>query len=199
MPESDSTLQRIAAGDPDAPRACIARHGPLVWALARREAGGNHADAEDLVQEIFVDLWAHAARFDPGVAAETTFVAMIARRRLIDRRRRLGRGPAGAPLGDVDEIAAPGPAAERVAEVRDEALAARRALATLGPDQRRVLLLAIDDGLTYDQIARRTGLPLGTVKTHARRALIRLRDLLNPAGPRAAAPASSPRAEGITP
>ena len=76
MPESDSTLQRIAAGDPDAPRACIARHAPLVWALVRRDCGCQ-ADAEDLVQEIFIDLWANAARFDPAVATETTFVAMI--------------------------------------------------------------------------------------------------------------------------
>ncbi len=98
MPESDSTLLRIAAGDPDAPRACIARHGALVWALARRESGGCHADAEDLVQEIFIDLWAHAGRFDPAVASEATFVALIARRRLIDRRRRLGRAAAGVPL-----------------------------------------------------------------------------------------------------
>ena len=195
MPESDSTLQRIAAGDPDAPRECIARHGPLVWGLARRESLGCHADAEDLVQEIFIELWAHAGRFDPAIAAETTFVAMIARRRLLDRRRRLGRTPEGVPL--LDDLPALDREAASEVDLRDEAAAARRALDDLGIDQRRVLLMAIDGGLTYDQIARQTGMPLGTVKTHARRALIRLRERLLGAAPaRITAP---PRAEGVSP
>ena len=58
--------------------------GGLVWSLARKFLR-SHADAEDAVQEIFVDVWRSAARFDPAIASETTFVAMIARRRLIDR------------------------------------------------------------------------------------------------------------------
>ena len=195
MPELDSTLRRIAAGDPDAPRACIARHGGLVWALVRRECGGRLADAEDLVQEIFIDLWTHAGRFDPAVAAETTFVAMIARRRLIDRRRRLNRSPDGVPLPDGLPAADPGAAVDL--ELQDEAAAARRALDDLGSDQRRVLLLAVDGGLTYNQIARQTGMPLGTVKTHARRALILLRARL--LGTSAAQTHPSPRTEGVAP
>ncbi len=193
--ESESTLQRIAAGDPDAPRACIARHGPLVWAMARRETGGRLADAEDLVQEIFIELWTHAGRFDPAAASEPTFVAMIARRRLIDRRRRIGRTPDCVAL--LDELPTIGSEVGAEVELRDEAEAARRALDELGLDQRRVLLLAIDGGLTYDQIARQTGMPLGTVKTHARRALIRLRARL--LGTRPESTVSSPRVEGVTP
>ncbi len=202
MSEPDSPLLRIARGDPDAPGACIARHGPLVWALARREVGGCHADAEDLVQEIFIELWTHAGRFDPTVATEATFVAMIARRRLIDRRRKRSRTRLELPLTAGLATSASGP--EAAVDRRDEAEEARRGLDQLATDQRRVLLLAIDDGLTYDQIAQRTGMPLGTVKTHARRALIRLRAWLAATGHRTAPTISSssspsPRTEGAVP
>ncbi len=192
MPESDSTLRRIANGDQDATRACIARHGGLVWAMARRDCG-SRAEAEDLVQEIFIELWANAGRFDPTVATEITFVAMIARRRLIDRRRKLGRRPESVPLPD--GLTGPDRPASRSVELQDEAESARRALEALPDDQRLVLLLAIEQSMTYEQIARRTGMPLGTVKTHARRGLIRLRELLGATSQRTS---SSPRTQGVT-
>jgi RNA polymerase sigma-70 factor (ECF subfamily) len=93
----DSILVRIAQGDRAAVRDCLDRHGGLVWSLARRLCP-DPADLEDAVQEIFIDLWSAARRYDPAVAAESTFVAMIARRRLIDRRRRAARGPDHRPL-----------------------------------------------------------------------------------------------------
>jgi RNA polymerase sigma-70 factor (ECF subfamily) len=76
-------LERIAAGDPLAVEGCLEKYRGLVWSMARRFAG-NHADAEDVVQEIFIELWRHAGRFDAVVAAESTFVTTIARRRLIE-------------------------------------------------------------------------------------------------------------------
>ncbi len=180
MSEPDSTLCRIAAGDRAAVRECISRHGGLVWSIARR-LGEGRADAEDAVQEIFIDLWTHAGRFDPRVASETTFVAMIARRNMIDRRRKRDRRPAPGSLPDglTGDSVGPLEWVERL----DEAGRAARALDALGEDQRRVLTLSIYQGLTYDEIARSTGLPLGTVKTHARRGLINLRRELD--GPRA--------------
>ena len=90
MPEL-TTLQRIAAGETEAVRECMDRYGGLVWSLARRFLYSSN-EAEDAVQEIFLDLWKHAGRFDPNVAAEATYVAMIARRRLIDRVRKRTRG-----------------------------------------------------------------------------------------------------------
>ncbi|HVS18795.1 MAG TPA: sigma factor, partial [Planctomycetota bacterium] len=83
-------LQRIAAGDRQAVQQCIDAYGGLVGSMARR-AGLAAGEAEDAVQDVFVALWRSAQRFDPAVAAERTFDAMIARRRLIDVRRRLGR------------------------------------------------------------------------------------------------------------
>jgi RNA polymerase sigma factor (sigma-70 family) len=174
-PATAPLLPRVAHGDAAAVREVLSRYGGLVWTLAQRMLA-NRADAEDAVQEIFLDLWSHAGRFDPKLASEATFVALLARRRLIDRRRRGSRRPTPQPLPP--QLAGPDEA-DAPAELADEARHARAALAQLRPEQRRVLELAIDRGLTHEEIARVTGLPLGTVKTHARRGLIRLRELLD--------------------
>jgi RNA polymerase sigma-70 factor (ECF subfamily) len=153
---------------------CIDRFSGLVWSLARRLCG-NPSEAEDAVQEIFVDLWRSADRYDSAIASETTFVAMIARRRLIDRGRKRQRRPEQAAIPDT--IAAPLPTSD-VTEVSEEAAAAKRLFERLRPEQRQVLQLTIQYGASHEQIATSTGLPLGTVKTHARRGLIKLRELL---------------------
>lgn len=172
---STSTIQRVAAGDSLAVEDCLARFGPLVWSLAR-QLSTTRADAEDAVQEIFIDLWRSAHRYDPAVASEATFVAMIARRRLIDRRRRQTRAPATDALDEQSVPAAARPI--DAVELAEEAACARDCLAELASDQQRVLKLSIYDGLSQSNIAEQTGLPLGTVKTHARRGLMRLRELM---------------------
>lgn len=177
-------LHRIAAGEAQAVQACIDRYSGLVWSLARRFCPSS-ADAEDAVQEIFLDVWRSAARFDPAVASETTFIAMIARRRLIDRNRRVGRniGSLDAPDGGVQIADQSTPAAETLG-VDEDARRAAIALESLKPEQQRVLRLSIYQGLSHERIAEATGMPLGTVKTHVRRGLIRLREILGglPAG-----------------
>ena len=82
-----TVLERVGAGEAEAVRECIDRFSGLIWSLARR-AGLNGAEAEDSVQEIFVEIWKSAGRYRPEIASETAFVATIARRRLIDARRR---------------------------------------------------------------------------------------------------------------
>ncbi|MGH7243368.1 MAG: sigma-70 family RNA polymerase sigma factor [Phycisphaerales bacterium] len=167
------TLQRIASGDKAAVQICIDRYAGLVWSLARRMCM-NSADAEDAVQEIFVEIWRNAYRFDPNIASETTFIAMIARRRLIDRRRKLSRQRDRAPLDDASPTRPDAPKAE----LGEEAQIASRAMDELGADQQRVLRLSLMQGLSHEKIATATGLPLGTVKTHARRGLLRIREML---------------------
>ncbi|MEL6543477.1 MAG: sigma-70 family RNA polymerase sigma factor [Myxococcota bacterium] len=103
-----SLLERIAAGDAAAVRACVSTYGGLVWSLARRHLS-NEADAEEAVQDAFMSLWKSADRFDPDRAEEATFVAMIARRRIIDRARKRGRS---APSDELTEIAVPARAEE---------------------------------------------------------------------------------------
>ena len=174
MPEPLSILERVAKGEPGAPALCIERFSGLVWSLARRLCA-SASDAEDAVQEIFIDIWKSAARFDPSIASETTFVAMIARRRLIDRGRRRMRRP------EVPQIAETlADSAERIdrTEKSEQQGIAQRAFAQLRPEQQQVLQLAIHHGCSHEQIATATGMPLGTVKTHARLVLIKIRQIL---------------------
>jgi RNA polymerase sigma factor (sigma-70 family) len=168
-------LADVAAGHPEAMEACIAEYGGMVWSLALKMSP-TREDAEEGVQEVFVDVWRHARRFDPSVSSETTFVAMIARRRLIDRHRRRGARPACASLEEFP--AAPARMATSRIDLADEASHIRSLLGRLRPEERQVLELALGEGLSQTAIAERTGLPLGTVKSHARRGLIRLRQLV---------------------
>ncbi len=177
-PQLPPVLGRVAAGDPAATRECLARYGNLVWSIARRFEA---ADAEDAVQEIFLDLWKSAARFDPQVASEAAFVAMIARRRLIDRRRMRMRRPTADQVlaGDSsDGMLALDPNPTATADTCAEAKQAARALEQLRPEQRQVLVLSTVQGLSHGEIAEHTGMPLGTVKAHARRGLLSIRAAL---------------------
>jgi len=151
---------------------CLDRYGALVWSLARRHSG-TRQEAEDATQEVFIELWKSAGRYDASIASETAFIAVIARRRLLDRRRRGARRiPEGAFDGSEPEDQGPTP------ETCAEASLAAKALDQIRPEQRKVLLLATCAGLSHDEIARETGMPIGTVKAHARRGLIRIRAAL---------------------
>lgn len=166
-------LERVAAGDKQAVPLLIDAYGPLLWSIARRQIGVDAA--EDLVQEVFIQIWKHAARFDPARASEATYLTTIARRRIIDQRRKTGRQPDHEPI--CDESRSEDDTLEAV-DRGDEARLAERAMAQLAPVRQRVLRMAIVDGLTHTQIAEITKLPLGTVKSHARRGLERVRALL---------------------
>ena len=175
---SEPLLQRVARGDQQAVAECLDKYGNLVWSLARRFTA-NRADAEDAVQEIFIELWSHANRFDENKASETTFIAMLARRRLIDRLRKTKREPSTEELNvvqhveDSDQI----DSSEQL-ETQDQAERARRLIRTLKPEQQQIIQLAVYDGHTHQSIADAMGLPLGTVKTHLRRGLLRVREAM---------------------
>jgi RNA polymerase sigma-70 factor, ECF subfamily len=172
-------LNRIAEGDQGAVQECLTAYGGLVWSLARRMLR-NSDDAEDAVQEIFVDVWKNAGRYDSSQSSETTFIAMIARRRLIDRIRFAQRRLAPDSLEDI--LTEPSQAGNKAIEMAVEARDAFKALSQLRPEQRQVLQLAIVHGLSHQEIADAMGMPLGTVKTHARRGLIQARELLGVTG-----------------
>lgn len=174
----EGLLQRVAAGDKSAVKATVARYGDLVWSQCLRLL--KHRDeAEDVVQEIFVELWRSAGRYDPKIASETTFVVTVARRRIYDRLRKKERTPPSVST-EVLERWVTDEAVHQV-EAHSEAQLACRALTQLSQEERTVLVLASYYGLTHQEIAEHTGLPLGTVKTRARRGLIRLRGILEPA------------------
>lgn len=166
--DSAALLPRVAQGDPQAVGACLERYGALVWSLAR-SVSSDLSLVEDTVQEIFIDVWKSAERYDPERASEVTFIAMIARRRVIDRRRRIDRTPPSDPIEGL-EVGALDRQLEGI-DTADEARVASEALDGLKPDQRRVIRMAVVQGLTHVEISKTTGLPLGTVKSHVRRGL----------------------------
>jgi RNA polymerase sigma-70 factor (ECF subfamily) len=171
----NSILYRIASGDKTAVKDCLKTYGGLVWSLAKRMLP-NQDDAEDAVQEIFIDVWKNAGRFDEKQSSETTFVAMLARRRLIDRLRKSNRQPNFDSLEDV--TFEPAKRADLDIHTSIEAKEAAAAVRDLRPEQQQVLFLSICQGLSHQEIANLTGMPIGTVKTHARRGLIEVRETL---------------------
>ena len=172
---AETYLQRIAGGDKTAVQDCLNKYGGLVWSLARRMCP-NTDDAEDAVQEIFIDIWKNAARFDETQSSETTFIAMIARRRLIDRLRYSNRRISADSIEDM--VSEPQNKADEQMQTNIEAKDAARALNQLRPEQRQVLQLSIGQGLSHQEIADALKMPLGTVKTHARRGILQVREIL---------------------
>jgi RNA polymerase sigma-70 factor, ECF subfamily len=160
-------------------RTLYARCGGRAWAVALRILG-SRSDAEEVLQETFLEVWRRAREFDPSRGGVEAWVTTIARTRSIDRRRALGTvariaedatsqpPPVSATPVDPSEAAVLGQDRARVAAAMKE----------LPPEQRVVVELAYFEGLSQREIADRTGDPLGTVKTRARLALEKLATLL---------------------
>jgi RNA polymerase sigma-70 factor (ECF subfamily) len=176
---AEAILKRIASGDASAVAGCLDQYGGLVWSIARKMLRSID-DAEDAVQEIFIDIWKNAERFDEKLSSETTFIAMIARRRIIDRIRRTNRRIAADSLEDV--VTEPQSRDDRKVQLSVDAEQAAAALRSLKPEQQQVLQLSIVQGMSHQEIADITGIPLGTVKTHARRGIIKAREILGLSG-----------------
>ncbi|MEM1177806.1 MAG: sigma-70 family RNA polymerase sigma factor [Acidobacteriota bacterium] len=171
----DDILPRLGAGESGAAEQCLDRYGSLVWSLARRHTR-TPAEAEDAVQEIFLSIWKHADRFDPAKASETTFVAMVARRRLIDLFRRKDRRPETA-FGEGEQELVLDVAAGKIEERTDAGLAAR-AIQELKPKERQAVMLSIYQGMSHSEISNHLKLPIGSVKTYIRRGLAQVRKTL---------------------
>lgn len=172
-----SLLARVAINDVGAMEQCIQQYSNLVWNLVKRRVA-SHATAEDLVQEIFTEIWKSASRYDANQGNEATFIGMIARRRVIDWTRKQMRSPVMEPLPEqIDDLGAT-PDDKQPSGMDGEMVT--QAVARL-PDQTKQLFhLHFDQGLTQQEIAACTELPLGTVKTLLRRGLLELRSLLTP-------------------
>jgi RNA polymerase sigma-70 factor (ECF subfamily) len=176
---TDFVLVKVAQGNARAVRECIDQFGSLIWSIARRLTR-TRADAEDAVQEIFTDIWRSAGRFDPAQGSEKVFVATIARRRLIDRLRRVSHRDLTDSIDDVESLTWSDPGTR--AEVCAEAQTAARAVMQLRPEQRQVLELGLLQGLSHSEISEALKMPLGTVKTMMRRGLIQVRHLMGVSG-----------------
>ena len=177
MSSATPLLPRIVAGDEYAVRECVERYGALIWSLVRRWCGAGRLRTRrrGCVQEVFVDLWRSASRYEPTRSTEAGWVAMVTRRRLIDRLRRRQRAVELEPLPDDFDLAHE----DSSDDARDDRVErARTALRSLPEAQRTMLELSLLHGRTHDEIAKETNTPLGTVKSHIRRGLQRARAML---------------------
>jgi RNA polymerase sigma factor (sigma-70 family) len=173
--ESDDELaERFAAGDEQALRLAYERFGSLVWTLCRRGVA-SEADAEDVVQQVFISAWKSRDRFDPSRAPLGAWLVGIAKYRILDAQRAAGRrrDTASEHMALADDR----PAADQLDSVADRMLVID-ALKALPDERRAVVERAFFSDLTHPQIAEELAIPLGTVKSHIRRGLASLRQHL---------------------
>jgi RNA polymerase sigma-70 factor (ECF subfamily) len=178
-PADEELLRAVQAGDHAALATLYDRHGRPCFAVAYRVLEDG-ATAEDAVQEAFLAVWRQAGSFRPERGAVRTWLLAIVRNAAVDRRRGRHARPLGdVPLADVDSRLTTGE--DDTFELVESSLLQERvrgALTALPAEQRQAIELGFFHGLTHQEIAERTGLPLGTVKGRMRLGLRKLRSLL---------------------
>ena len=174
----EAALARMAQGDHDGLAELYDRHARAIYSLALRILQ-DRAEAEDVVQDVFAQVWTQAARYDTSRGAVAAWMLMMARSRAIDRlRSRRARPDNTADTGATLNMPDAGVPQDLQLLSAEEVARLRRALAELPLLQRVALELAYYEGLTHAEIAERLEEPLGTVKTRIRQAVIRLRESL---------------------
>lgn len=169
---SPTILQRIARADKTAFEDCVNFYGDFVWSLARKFTK-TREDAEDAVQEIFIDIWKNSARFDPAKSPESAFIWLIARRRLIDQLRKYIRLPQNSfPENALVKLASD---SHKKLQLYVEMRPTVYALNKLKPREKEIIQMAIYEGMSHSEIAKAVGLPLGTVKSRMRQGLKKIR------------------------
>ncbi|KAA9110394.1 RNA polymerase sigma factor [Microbacterium rhizomatis] len=175
-PHREAALSmRFAAGDERALEEVYRRWSPVVYTLALRSLG-DRSDAEDVTQRTFVSAWTSRGSYDPDKGRLSTWLVVIAKRRIADThetrtRIRMLQDQLQRTVSPEELVVAP------TADLGDTILVASE-LERLEPDARTVIRMAFFDDLSHQEIATRLGMPLGTVKSHIRRSLSRLRTRL---------------------
>lgn len=176
--ESDdltSLLAHVAKGDRPAFRTFYAATFGKLFAVAFRILG-QRAEAEDAVQEVFTRIWLNAARYDPARGSVMTWAIAIARNHAIDRLR--ARPAEAADDAAALSVADPAPGALSALVAGAEVLRLSGCFDRLEADRAQAVRGAYLDGLSYDQLARRHGVPLNTMRTWLRRSLLRLKECM---------------------
>ena len=182
-PQSDAEeaalIRGVAGGDERAFASLYDRYGPILFGLLLRILH-SRPEAEDVLQEVFLQVWQQAHSFDAARGRAITWLVTLARSRAIDRLRALdSRERAARRSAEDAPPQANGEEGADDAALRSEcAGVVRDALAELPEEQRQVLLLAYLEGMSQSEIAAAKGQPLGTVKTRTRAGLRRLSELL---------------------
>ncbi|MBC6493944.1 RNA polymerase subunit sigma-24 [Microbacterium sp. 4-7] len=173
--EAEAALdQRFVAGDEQALAELYRRWSPVVFTLALRSLG-DRGDAEDVTQRTFVSAWNSRAGYDSSKARLSTWLITIARRRIADTFE--ARAKVQQLQAEMERLTPPDALVSESIDL-SETLLLSSELQQLAPDAQAVMRLAFYDDLTHEEISRRMGMPLGTVKSHIRRSLARMRDRL---------------------
>jgi RNA polymerase sigma factor (sigma-70 family) len=163
--------RRFGAGEPESLREAYDRYSPIVFAVALKALAAHH-DAEDVTQQVFVRAWRGRDGFEPDRGSLGAWLVGITRRQVADRFAARSRE---REMTDRAARAVAASAAAPLSEGVVDAVVVADEMNRLPPQQRAVVRMAFFDDLTHRQISMRTGLPLGTVKSHLRRGLERLR------------------------
>jgi RNA polymerase sigma-70 factor (ECF subfamily) len=179
--ESDADLlAAVRLGDRDAFRALYDRFAPEMFALCERILHSRD-DADDAVADIFWEVWRRRERYDAGRGTPRTYLLTLGRSRAIDRLRSRAARPDMNHQRRTDgeeQLPAAGRSPEDAAAAAELRSRVTIALADLSTRQREAMELAYFEGLSHQQIADRLAAPLGTVKTHIRQGLVKLRTAL---------------------
>jgi RNA polymerase sigma-70 factor, ECF subfamily len=138
---------------------------------------GDRTEAEDALQEAYITIWNKASTFDPTRASPITWLVTVARHRAIDRWRSSSRASL-APIDEASEVPDKAPLADETISSRQSDIALSNCIETLDARDADFIRSAFMHGATYADLAQRDGVPLGTVKSRIRRALLKLRDCL---------------------
>lgn len=171
-PSDHDLIARVADRDRGAFADLYDRYAPRAFGLILKIVR-NRTDAEDVLQDAFLQVWNQVGRYDPARASPEVWVLLLARSRAVDRIRRRTDAPTEAVGADVP--AAPEDPGLELQRAEDTGRL-QTALDSLPPEQRELIRLSFFHGLTHQEIACRQSLPLGTVKTRIRLGLLRLRD-----------------------
>lgn len=177
--EDAELLRAVARADESAFARIYDRYSPILLGLMLRILR-SRAEAEDVLQEVFLQVWQRAHSFDPARGRAFTWLVTLARSRAIDRLRSVGSRERAAQRSAEDAPPESEPAewADEAAVRAERAEAVQAALAELPEEQRQVLVLAYLEGMSQSEIAAAKNQPLGTVKTRTRSALRKLGDSL---------------------
>jgi RNA polymerase sigma-70 factor (ECF subfamily) len=170
-------LARVAGRDQSALRRVYDATAPKLFALCLRILK-DRAEAEDVLQDVYVTVWNKAGSFDPERASPSTWLSTLARNRAIDRLRASGRARLAEPVEAALDIADDRPDAAALAESAEDGRRLDRCMGELDRRQAQAIHAAFFDGFTYAELAARDRVPLGTMKSWIRRGLIQLKECL---------------------
>jgi RNA polymerase sigma-70 factor (ECF subfamily) len=172
-------MRRIGAGESEALAEVFDLHSPGVLGLLFRILG-RRSEAEEILQEVFLQVWMQADRYDPERASPRGWILMLARSRALDRiRRRDSSRRREEVVANDDRSLAVSPVGTERLEAVEQRSRVTSALGLLSPEQRHCIELAFFEGLTHTQIAERLQAPLGTVKSRILLGMNKLRQALS--------------------